>query len=206
MVQPIRVLIVDDHPVVREGILRYFDDSEEHEVVAAVSSIREALVILETRDVDITILDIRMPEGVDEDAVASIAKRNTRIILFSLMEVGSVVASLIEAGATGFVSKAERLEVLADATFAVARGEKVISKELQAILEADFAPHKRFTPRETDVYKLLGAKCTPKEVAFTLNISTSTVYSYVDRLRHHLGVTSIDEIVESAAKWKVGQN
>ena len=116
------------------------------------------------------------------------------------------MASFIEAGAMGFVSKAETLETLAEATFAVARGGRVISEKLQSVLDTDFAPHKRFTPREQDIYKLLGTKCSPKEVAFTLNISTSTVYSYIERIRQHLGVFSVDEIAEHASKWTTGQS
>ncbi len=205
MTQPIRILIVDDHPVVREGILRHFAESSQHDVVGAVPSTSEALATLETNTVDITILDIRMQTRVEESTIASFVSLDTRILLFSLMEEGEVVASLIEAGAAGFVSKAETLATLEEATFAVARGEQVISKKLREVLNADFAPHKRFTQREQDVYRLLGTRCTPKEVAFTLHISPSTVYSYIERLRQHLDVASVDEIVDHASQWKTGQ-
>ncbi len=202
MVDPMRILIVDDHPVVREGICQHFDESANHEVVAAVGTTGEALEILQSSPVNITILDILMPDGVGEKTVVSFTELKTRVLLFSLMTENEVIASLIDAGASGFVSKAESLETLVEATNAIGRGEQVLSEKLRCLLHEDFAPQRRFTPREQDIYKLLGLKQTPKEVAFSLNISTSTVYDYVERIRQHLGVSSVDEIVEHASKWR----
>ncbi len=198
---PIRLIVADDHPVVLEGIRRFFSTIEEQEVVATAESIEEVHRQLDLHKVDVVVLDIQMAGVTGPDAIASVHQRGPAVILFSLMEEDEIVAALVQGGARGFVSKSNSLDALADATRRAFAGETIFSERLSSLLVAAGAPHLSFTPRERDIYKLLGKQLTPKEIAFELGLAASTVYTYTERIRQQLKVASIAEVAQYAAKW-----
>ncbi len=197
----IRLIIADDHPVIVEGLRRYFESTPEYEVAACVGSIEELLVPLAEQQVDMVVLDVQMPGLTGPASILSIRESGTKIVLFSLLEEDELIASLVQAGAAGFVSKSQPLDALGEALRRAHLGESILSETLVALLARERAPHLCFTPRELDVYRLLSKDLSTKEVAFELGLAPSTVYTYVERIRSRLGVASVAEIVKYAARW-----
>ncbi len=199
---PIRLLVADDHPIVTQGMQRFFSTSTEHSVEATATCVSEVLERLAQHDIDIVILDIQMPGLTGPEAVSTIANTGVKIILYSLMAEDAMVASLAKAGASGFVSKTASLDVLSEATGVVQRGDTFWSETMDKLLSDSDPPHLGFTARELEIYELLARGNTPKEAAFELGIATSTVYTYTERIRQRLEVASIAEIVNYAKSWR----
>lgn len=197
-----RLLVADDHPVVLEGVRRFFESSTEQELVTTATSVDETRGLLSEHAIDILVLDIQMPGMAGPQTIQGLRKDGPQIILFSLHDEDEMVAALVAAGAAGFVSKSKPLTELAEATLRVHQGEEVISEQLRALLPTARAPHLEFTPRERDIYELLAKGATAKEAAFELGLSPSTVYTYTERIRTRLGVVSIAEIAHYASKWR----
>ncbi len=197
-----KLLVADDHPVVLEGVRRFFDESSEHELVGTATSVEEVHKELSGQSIDLLVLDIQMPGMAGPQTIVKLCEAGPRIVVFSLHEEDEMVAALVAAGASGFVSKSSPLPELAEATLRVHAGDQVLSEQLQSLLPTANAPHLEFTPRERDVYEQLATGATAKEAAFELGLSTSTVYTYTERIRTRLGVVSIAEIVQYAAKWR----
>jgi len=198
---PIRILIADDHPVVREGIQRYFVDSTEHEVVGCVGSAQGVFSVLSEAEVDVVILDIQMPGVTGPETIRSLCGHGANVLLFSLMRENSVVASLIAAGAKGFIAKSESLSALCEAAERIYQQETIIPDHIAKLLQKGITLSDRLPPREKDIYLLLGSRISSKEIAFELGLSVSTVYSNIERIRKRLGLTSTDEVTNHAAEW-----
>ncbi|MBL4632686.1 MAG: response regulator transcription factor, partial [Kofleriaceae bacterium] len=138
---PIHLLVADDHPIVTQGMQRFFATSTEHSVLATATCVSEVLEQLEQHDIDIAILDIQMPGLTGPEAISEIAKTGVKIILYSLMAENALVASLINAGATGFVSKAAPLDVLSEAINVVHAGETYLSDTMRLLMSDSDPPH-----------------------------------------------------------------
>lgn len=199
---PIRLLVADDHPIVTQGMQRYFAASPEHIVVATAATLSGVLDALSEHTIDIVILDIQMPGLTGPESIGQVAKSQASIILYSLLAEDALVASLIKAGASGFVSKSASLDILSEAISVVHQGGSYLSETLIALISEDDPPHLSFSAREKEIFDLLAKGTTTKEVAFQLGIAASTVYTYTERIRQRLGVSSITEVIQYAEKWR----
>lgn len=203
----LRVVVADDHPVVAEGLRRLFSTVPALEVVATVASVDAVLAVLRQAPiVDVVILDVDFPGVAGADTIRAISALGPAVVLFTHQGPSDYVASMIHAGARGFVSKSDRVDELIDALEAVRAGGEWLSSEVRAAVSRVRAapPHTSLTEREHAVFVLLARGCTPKEIGYELDISSSTVYAHVERVRAKLGVATAADVERYAARWGLG--
>lgn len=201
----IRVLAADDHPIIIEGLRRYLASIEDLELVGSASTAAEATAALASNGVDVLVCDVQMPGmGDGLGPLRAFLATGAAVVLFTLRPGDAMIASLLAAGARGFVSKTEPLDVLVDAVRAVHAGRDWIPPELAPERGAHRAPpHAALSEREYAVFVLLARCLTPKEVAFELGVAPSTVYTHADRIRAKLGVATLAEIAQYAREWNL---
>ena len=189
---PIRLLIADDHPVVRDGLSSMFARDPEFEVLGEASDGAEAIRLALALKPDVILMDLRMP-GVDGlTAITELARRGSgsRVLVLTTYDTDSHVLPAIEAGATGYLLKdAPRAELLR-AVRAAARGEAVLSPAVAARLMSRFrAPGTGpLSQRELEVLELVAAGTTNREAAARLFITEATVKTHLVNIYAKLGV------------------
>ncbi len=199
----IQLYVADDHPVVVEGLERYVALHDDLTWLGSASSIDALNEALDAITPDVLVLDVQMPGNTGVDTVRSLVERGLRVVLFTLNPPDRQIAALVAAGAQGFVSKSLPLAELIAGVRAVAAGERHVPEALDALaseVESAPLPHEQMTKREHQVFVRLARCETPKEIAFDLELSQSTVYTYVDRVRDKLGVSTLAEVVRYAAE------
>ena len=203
----VRLLIADDHPIVVQGITRFAELEPTLEVIGAAASADALLALLETTTPDVISLDVQMPGMKGPRTVEAVAAAGAPVLLFTLHPIDLAIASLIHAGAAGYLPKSSSLERYVEAIHALHGGGRVLPPELEALLDAPAAkaPSELLTPREMQVFERLVMGETIKEAAFSLGLSVSTVYTYSDRIRTKLGVRTQPELVRYAASWDLDQ-
>lgn len=201
---PIQVLVADDHPIVIDGIRRHLSHIEDVAFCAGVSSMQEALAYCTEHSPDLVVMDVQMPGVEGPSCVEALVATGTRVVLFTLREEDALVASLARGGASAFVSKSSPTPMLIETVRRVHAGERVFSEVLEEQLKSSGGPpHLALTEREHDVFVLLARCMTPKEAAFELGVSQSTIYTHGERIRRKLKVGSVAELVQYAKDWGV---
>ena len=199
---PIRLLIVDDHPVVRDGLRGMFVGEPDFEVVAEAANGIEALARARAFHPDVVLMDLRMPEM---DGVAAIRAMSgggieARVLVLTTYDTDSDVFAAIEAGATGYLLKdAPRLELLR-AVRAAARGEGVLSPSVTSrLLDQVRQPAKdAVSERELEVLQLIARGFNNREAAAHLFISEATVKTHLLHIYTKLGVNDRAAAVATA--------
>lgn len=198
----IRVLVVDDHSVVREGLRHVLSGAPGFEVVAEAATALEALALAEQHAPDVMVLDISMPGGSGLSVVQEIRRRlaNVRILMLSIHDQREYVVESVRAGAHGYLRKDSTPAELRAAIAAVHREgayfSPAVARHLGAALRGDFGAQAEpsgpsLTPREREVLVRVARGLTNKETAAELGISTRTVEAHRDSLSRKLGIKTV---------------
>ncbi|MGH8774339.1 MAG: response regulator [Jiangellaceae bacterium] len=188
----VRVLIVDDHPVVRDGLRGMFAGDARFDVVGEASNGHEAVTRAEALRPDVVLMDLRMPDVDGVNAITRLAARGVpaRVLVLTTYETDSDVLPAIEAGATGYLLKDTPRDELFRAVLAAARGEAVLSPSVASRLMGQVrAPAREpLSQRELEVLELVARGTTNREAASRLFISEATVKTHLLHIYAKLGV------------------
>jgi DNA-binding NarL/FixJ family response regulator len=188
----IRVLIVDDHPVVREGLLAVLEDTKEVQVVGAVGSAEEALASVGTTSPDVVLLDLELPgmNGIDAIPRLAAAPSHPRVIVFTAYDTEERVLGALKAGAGGYVLKGAAAGEIAQAIRAVAGGGSYLTPRVAArVVDRVNTPRRSSTlsARERQVLRLVARGRSNKQIARDLAITERTVKFHMTSIFNKLG-------------------
>jgi len=190
---PIKLLIADDHPVVRDGLSSMFARDPEFEVLGEAADGAEAVRLAQALKPDVVLMDLRMPGMDGVTAITELARRGVavRVLVLTTYDTDSHVLPAIEAGATGYLLKDAPRDELLRAVRSAAQGDAVLSPSVAARLMNRFrAPGAGpLSQRELEVLELVAAGATNREAAARLFISEATVKSHLMNIYAKLGVS-----------------
>ena len=204
----IRALIVDDHPVTRDGLRTALELSDEVSIVGEASTGEEAIDRVEQLTPDVVFMDVRMPGigGIEATRKIRQVSPDTRVILFTVDESRNAISEAIQAGVSGYLLKDASAEELVDAAKHAIEGKALIHPQLtRAFIEEvqlaekrpDVAPLSR---RETEILQKVAYGATTKEVARDLDISPHTVKTHLERIFEKLGANDRAQAVAIAIR------
>jgi DNA-binding NarL/FixJ family response regulator len=210
-VPAVRVMLVDDHAVVRTGYRRLLELEGDIVVVDEQADAEAAQAALQRRDgdgVDVVVLDLSMPGRGGLDLLRRGSLRWPRLawLVFSMHDSPAVVVQALRAGAAGFVTKSCLPEELVQALRRVAAGQRhVLSADVAGAVEAPAAapPHLALSPREFDVLRLLVEGRAVPDIASALHVSPKTVSNLQTRIRNRLGVASAVDLLRYAHQHRL---
>jgi len=186
----IRVLVVDDHPVVRSGLVGLLDSEADLEVVGEAENGREGVALAASLTPDVVLMDLRMPVLDGASATAEITAAGTaRVLVLTTYDTDGDILRAVEAGATGYLLKDTPRDQLLAAVRAAARGETVLAAPLAAKLMRQVRGGDQLTPRELEVLALVAQGKSNPEIARELFIGEATVKSHLLHVFDKLGVS-----------------
>jgi DNA-binding NarL/FixJ family response regulator len=206
----IRVLLVDDHPVVRSGYMRLLEQTDDISVVGEAGDAVEAFANYRERRPDVTVADLSLPGTGGVELVRRIVQHDAgaRILAFSMHEDPPLVRRVLDAGALGFIGKDAAPEQLVHAVRAVHQGRRYLARDAvpsharrQARLEAMRLAS--LSPRELEVFRLLAQGRSAAECAYLLALSAKTVSNLQSLIKEKLGVSSTTALVHFALRHAV---
>jgi DNA-binding NarL/FixJ family response regulator len=205
---PIRILIVDDHPVTREGLHAALDLANDVVVVGESDSGEDAVVKVGELTPDIVFMDVRMPgmNGIEATKAIRQASPSTRVILFTVDESRASISEAIQAGVSGYLLKDASADELVNAARLALEGKAVIHPQLtRAFIEEVQIAEKRvesppLSRREKEILQKVAYGATTKEVAHDLGISPHTVKTHLERIFEKLGANDRAQAVAIAIR------
>ena len=210
MTKIIKIMLVDDHAIVREGYRSLLQKQDNMRVIAEASDGAQAYLSYKVHQPDIVIMDISMPGQGGLEAISRIKQfdANAKIIVFSMHQNPSFAVQATRAGALGYVTKSSDPEVLIRAIYDVQQGKYTLSADIaQALalekLGTDSAALDQLTVREFEILRMLVEAKPTQDIADTLNISPKTVANAHYIIKKKLGVTSDIELTHLAIKMNI---
>ena len=199
----IKVLLVDDHAVVRAGYKRYLELDTQIEVVGEAENGELAYALLSELTADVIVMDLSMPGRGGLESIRHILQRypEQRILVFTMHENAALAAQALRAGAKGYLTKSVSPDLIVDAIHQIMQGGQPIDADLAAAIkqsELESAPHLHLEPREFEIFRLLANGQSVDEIGQRLHIGVKTVSNYQTTIRQKLGVTTAIELHQYA--------
>lgn len=209
----IKILLVDDHELVRMGISRILNDVEDFKVVASVGSGEEAIEYCRKNEPDIILMDVGMPGIGGLEATRKILRfcESARVICLSMHKESPIPTRIMQAGADGFVTKDADPSEMINAIYKVVSGQRYISADIVQQLAIDSTmqnhenPFEALSERELEITMMLTRGTKVSAIAASLNISSKTVNTYRYRMFEKLKVSSDVELTHLALRHKLIQ-
>jgi DNA-binding NarL/FixJ family response regulator len=199
----IRVLVVDDHPIVRDGLVAVLADEPDLSVVDAVPSAEEAVRVARELEPDVVLLDLELPGGDGISAIPALVAGNARVLVLTAYDTDERVFGSLQAGAGGYLLKGATAAEIAGAIRTVHAGDSVLAPSVAARVVASVRPREgrtRLSGREREVLGLLAEGLTTKEMARRLGITERTVKFHVHSLCAKLGAANRAQAVALATQ------
>lgn len=211
----VRILIVDDHPVVRLGLSRLLSDEDDFEICGEAASGRETLQAVEELRPDLVLVDISLKDFNGLELIKQLRARypSLRMLVSSMHDEFLFAERALHAGASGYVNKVQAIDNIVSAVRQVLAGNVYVSPRMtQRILKsarrgaADLqSAVAELSDRELEIFSLLGEGRTTREIASRLNLSIKTVESHRENIKHKLSLHNNNELIKRAVEWTVRQ-
>jgi DNA-binding NarL/FixJ family response regulator len=213
MARVLKIVIVDDHEIVRKGLRATLAVHPDWEIAGEASNGREALAVVESTQPDVVIMDISMPElnGLETTRQLLKSAPRTRVLILSLHESEQLIREVLAVGARGYLLKSDATRLLVAAIEAVAEGGTYFTRRVSDLVLSGYLKGSpvvppsegsvgRLSPRETEVLQLLAEGKSNKEVAHTLRLSVKTVETHRSNVMTKLELHSFSELVRYAIR------
>jgi len=209
---PIRILLADDHTVVRDGLRALLEKQPDMTVVAEASDGRDSIRLAEEQSPDVVVMDIGMPSlnGIEATRRILAANPRTAVVMLSMHQDESYVLRSLKAGAKGYLLKDSLRGDVIDAIRAVAQGRSFLTRKVRLMLQEDYVrqmesrgledSYDLLTDREREVLHMVAEGKSNKEVAGLLNISPTTVETHRAHILQKLGIHSVPELILYAVR------
>ncbi len=204
----IKVLLVDDHAIVREGYRRLLEDERNIRVVGDAANAAQACERALALGPDVVVMDIALPGASGIEAMRRMLKDKPllRVLIFSMYDDAIFASRALQAGALGYLSKGSAPEVLVQAIYAVSRGERYVSADVatnmaQSAAQPVLSELQALTPREFEILRLLVQGETVRRIGERLGLSEKTVANHQSAIREKLGARNSAQLARFAAKF-----
>jgi DNA-binding NarL/FixJ family response regulator len=202
----IRVLLADDHEIVRDGLKRILGAAGDLQVAGEAANGDQALALVKANDYDLALLDLSMPglAGIDLIKRVKIEKPKLRILVLSMHGEQQYATRALKAGASGYLTKDSAAGQLVGAIRKIAAGGVHVSEAAAAgLVSAERAPHQALSDREFEVLRLLVGGRSPTEIAARLHLSVKTVSTHKTHIQQKLGLSGTADLVRYALEHKL---
>jgi DNA-binding NarL/FixJ family response regulator len=212
---PIRILLADDHTVVRHGLRALLERQPDMTVVAEAADGRDSVRLAEEQSPDVVVMDITMPNmnGIEATRRILAANPRTAVVILSMHQDESYVLRSLKAGAKGYLLKDSLRSDIVDAIRAVSQGRSFLTRKISRIMQEDYVrqmerrgvedSYDLLTDREREILQLVAEGKANKEVAGLLNIGLTTVETHRTHILQKLGLHSVPELILYAVRKSI---
>jgi DNA-binding NarL/FixJ family response regulator len=214
-IHPSRILIVDDHPLVRAGLRSLFDDEPDLTICAEVSNVRDAIEVARTQNPDLALIDISLDDGNGIELIKRLKVHTPelKMLVCSMHDESLFAERAINAGARGYVNKHQVTEQILEAVRQVLAGRIYLSEKMVERVINGFAKKKDagtssiedLSDRELEVFGLIGQGLSTSKIAERLHLSVKTVETHREKIKRKLQLATGGELVRHAVQWHIEQ-
>jgi DNA-binding NarL/FixJ family response regulator len=216
MSQKIKVLLVDDHPLVREGLVNLINQQADLQICGEAGNEPQALELIRTAQPHVAIVDISLESGSGIELIKSIKTLfpAVTVLVLSMHDESLYAERALRAGARGYVMKREAAKKVIEAIRCVLAGQLYVSDKIAALIAEKFikgqpaaiaSPTEQLSDRELEVFQLLGLGHSTRQIADHLHIGFKTVQAYNARIKEKLKLANANELLREAIRWHESQ-